>query len=294
MKKKTALLFVMLPASALFAQGPRMGGGGPGGPMGRGPGMPGGGAVISGAPYSGTEVVQSSETLGDGNVIQRKRSTNVYRDSSGRVRTEETITPDASTGKAPFTRTTILDYVGGKRYELDSSTMIAHESPLHAPPARPASAVTTTGGPQGRRGNGTTNAGTTAGTAQSSALRPSVVRTELTTQSVNGVLAAGTQHSETIPVGAIGNARPIQTSRITWVSNDLKIPVRIQSSDPRFGSTDMELTNIIQSEPSSALFVVPAGYTVKTGGPGFGGPHGGGPGGDHSQARGPHQAPPQR
>jgi hypothetical protein len=138
MKKNRALLFILLPASALFAQGPRIGGpGGPGGPIGRGPGMPGGGAVVTGAPYSATEVVQSSETLGDGNVIQRKRTSNVYRDSSGRVRTEETITPEASSGKAPFTRVTILDYVAGKRYELDSSTMIAHESPLHAPPARP-------------------------------------------------------------------------------------------------------------------------------------------------------------
>jgi hypothetical protein len=124
------------------------------------------------------------------------------------------------------------------------------------------------------------------------------VRTDLTPQSVNGVLAAGTQHSETIPAGAIGNARPIQTTRITWVSNDLKVPVRIQSSDPRFGSTDMELTNISQGEPSASLFVVPAGYTVKTGGPGgFGGPRGGpgGPGGDRAQNRGPRPAaPPQR
>jgi hypothetical protein len=51
----------------------------------------------------------------------------------------------------------------------------------------------------------------------------------------------------------------------------LKVPVEIKSSDPRFGNTVMDLTNIVQAEPSGALFVVPAGYTVKTtgrGGPG--------------------------
>ena len=283
-KAYAALLFVLLPASALFAQGP----GGPGRPgdhMGRGPGMGpgmgGGAAVVTGAPYSAVEVVQSQETLADGNVIQRKHQTNVYRDSSGRVRTEETVTPDASSGKAPYTRVTILDYVAGKRYELNSSTMIATESPLHVPHNPPAGAV----GPQGRRGGGP------IGTAGPQAERANVVRTTLSPQSVNGVLAEGTQHAQTIPAGAIGNTRPIQTSRTTWVSKDLKVPVQIKSSDPRFGTTQMDLTNIVQAEPSPSMFTVPGGNTVKTGGPGFG-PSG--PGGGRPQMRGPRPtAPPQ-
>jgi hypothetical protein len=242
-----------------------------------GPG--GGGALVTGAPYSAVEVVQSQETLADGNVITRKHQTSVYRDSSGRVRTEETITPDASTGKAPYTIVTIHDYVAGKSYELNSSTMTAFERPLHTPRTPPADGTAV---PQGRRGG--------AGGAQSAQLRPNVVRTQLNPQNVNGVLAAGTQHSETIPAGAIGNTRPIQTSRTTWVSNDLKVPVQIKSSDPRFGTTQMDLTNIVQAEPSASMFVVPAGYTVKTG---PGGP--GGPGGPRPQMRGPRPtAPPQQ
>jgi hypothetical protein len=179
---------------------------------------------------------------------------------------------------------TILDYVAGKRYELDSSTMTAHESPLHAPPARPATATDGTA-PAGRRGGGNANGGTQAG------LRANVVRTTLTPQSVNGVLASGTQHAETIPAGAIGNAKPIQTSRTMWVSNDLKVPVQIKSIDPRFGTTQMDLTNIVQAEPNSTLFVVPAGYTV-TSGPGFGGPRGG-PGPRAQGRRGPPPVPQQ-
>lgn len=292
MNRSAVFVLFLISGPALLAQGPR--GRGPGGPgpggigpemMGRG-GFAGGGPVISGAPYSATEVLQTSETLQDGNVIQSKRQTSVYRDSSGRVRTEETITPDASTGKAPYQRITILDYVAGKRYDLDSSTMTVREAPLHAPPARPANAVPGAGsgsnagrrGPSGNAGNGG---------AASEALRPNIVRTALNAQMVNGVLSEGTQHSETIPAGAIGNARPIQTTRIQWVSKDLKVPVRIQSNDPRFGSRDMELTNIIQAEPSASLFVVPAGYTVKSGGQGFGGPR--------PMNRGPRPAgPPQR
>jgi hypothetical protein len=55
------------------------------------------------------------------------------------------------------------------------------------------------------------------------------------------------------------------------------VPVQIKTSDPRNGTSDMELTNIAQSEPSPSLFVVPAGYTVQQGGGrGPGGPRGGG------------------
>jgi hypothetical protein len=296
------LCFVLLPASALLAQGPR--GGGPGGPMGRGPGMMGGApAVVTGAPYSALEVVQSQETLSDGNVIQRKRQTNVYRDSQGRVRTEETITPDASTGKQPYTVTTILDYVGGHRYVLNSSTMTAMESPLrvpHNPPGQrgggAGASSSAAGAPNGASPMAVRRGGGPGGPPDQN--RPNLVRTTLPTQAVNGVLAAGEQHVETIPVGAIGNARTIQTTRTMWVSNDLKVPVQIKSTDPRFGTTDMELTNIIPAEPNATLFVVPAGYTVKQGGPGqFGGARGpGGPGGARGQGmRGPRPpAPPQQ
>jgi hypothetical protein len=261
--------FLLLPVAALLAQGPRGGGFFP--MDGRGMGMMAGSqAVVAGAPYSALEVVQTQETLADGNTIVHKRQSNVYRDSAGRVRTEETITPDASTGKQPYTLTTILDYVGGHRYLLNSSTMTAYEGPLHTPRTPPAGAASDSASPMARRG------------AQGDVTRPNVVRTQLSAQSVNGVMATGVQHSETIPVGAIGNARAIQTTRVMWVSTELKVPVQIKSSDPRFGNRDMELTNIVQSEPNASLFVVPAGYTVKTGGPGRQGMrgqmHGAGPG----------------
>ena len=273
--------FLLLPASALMAQGPH----GPGGPMGgRGMGMLGGPEpLVTGAPYSALEVVQTQETLADGNTIVHKRQSNVYRDSQGRIRKDETITPSAESGKQPYTLSTILDYAGGHRYVLDSSTMTAYESPLRAPRTPPAGSGSASG----------TNAQARRGGAQANAERPNVVRTTLTPQSVNGVMASGTQHSETIPVGAIGNSRAIQTTRLTWVSTDLKVPVQIKTSDPRFGSSDMELTNIVQSEPSASLFVVPAGYTVKTGGAGRPGP--GGFGGMRGQMRGPRPpAPPQQ
>ncbi len=281
--KRIALLLAM--AGALLAQGPRgdfgMHGAGPGG---RPPGPPPGGfagrgmdgfgmgslggpqSYVPNAPYSAVEVVQTVEPLADGNNIIHKSQTVVHRDGQGRVRTEQTITPPASSGKQPYTVTTILDYVGGSRYVLDSSTMVATQSQLRIP-----SNHTPRGGsapPTAHRGPG--------GTESS----PMVVRTTLNPQMVNGVLASGIHHVQTIPAGEIGNEKAIQVSRQMWTSNDLKVPVQIRSSDPRFGTTQMDLTNIVTAEPNASLFVVPAGYTVKTraaGGPGgFGGPRPGG------------------
>jgi hypothetical protein len=87
---------------------------------------------------------------------------------------------------------------------------------------------------------------------------------------VNGVLATHTQVTEVIPAGAIGNVQPITTTRTTYVSPDLKLPVQIKTVDPRFGTRDMELTNISTGEPSAALFTVPSGYTIKRAGPEMG------------------------
>jgi hypothetical protein len=253
MKVTITLCFVPVFAAVLLAQGPPPGGGR--GFGGRGPGIvgagPGSRALVTGAPYSAVETVQRLQTLANGNEISTKEQSTVYRDSQGRIRTEETTTPAASSGKAARTMVTIFDPVAGNRYMLDSSTMVAHQSSLPA-----------------FRG--------TASSRPAPPARPDVTTTNLGTAVINGVSATGTQLTETIPAGAIGNAQAIQVVRITWISTELKVPVEIKTADPRFGNTDMELTNITQSEPSAALFVVPAGYTVEQGGDhGSGGPRGG-------------------
>ncbi len=216
---------------------------------------------VPGAPYSATETVTRQQTLGNGNQIVHTQSAVVARDSQGRISTSETITPSAASGKPAYTIQTIFDPVAGYRYELNSSTMTAVQMPLPRP---------RTGTPPER----------------TRPANPQETTNNLGISSVNGVAATGTQITETIPAGAIGNTQPIQVTRLTWVSNDLKVPVQIKSSDPRFGSSELELTNIVTTDPNPALFTVPSSYTIKTGGrsgggrPGFGGDGRRGPGGN--------------
>ena len=64
----------------------------------------------------------------------------------------------------------------------------------------------------------------------------------------------------TIPTGAVGNDRDLKVINERWVSDDLKLLVKTSNSDPRFGVTTYELTNIVQKEPDPALFQLPEGY----------------------------------
>ncbi|MGH9769695.1 MAG: energy transducer TonB [Blastocatellia bacterium] len=83
---------------------------------------------------------------------------------------------------------------------------------------------------------------------------------------IEGVECEGTRAVTTMPAGAIGNERPIETVNETWYSPELKMMILSKRSDPRFGESTYRVTNINRSEPDAALFQVPSGYTIIDGG----------------------------
>ena len=87
---------------------------------------------------------------------------------------------------------------------------------------------------------------------------------DLGSQMINGVLALGVRITSTIPVGAEGNDRELKNVVEEWYSNDIHAVVKSVNTNPRFGTTTYELTNIVRAQQDPALFQVPAGYTVTT------------------------------
>jgi TonB family protein len=85
---------------------------------------------------------------------------------------------------------------------------------------------------------------------------------QLAKQMVEGVECEGVRAITTMPAGAIGNERPIETVNETWFSQELKITILSKRSDPRFGETTYRVTNISRSEPDAALFQIPSEYTI--------------------------------
>src|SRR5260370_17618633 len=88
---------------------------------------------------------------------------------------------------------------------------------------------------------------------------------DLGTQTIAGVSAQGTRITHTIPVGQMGNEKPIIIVSEHWYSNDLQMVVMSKRSDPRFGDTTYTLMNIQKSEPNAALLQVPSDYKVTQG-----------------------------
>jgi hypothetical protein len=233
MKAMKLVSIALAGAAALAAQGPPPGHG-PHGPMFGGPmGPP---KVITGAPYSASQQIQFQQTLADGNQIQRAEENKVYRDSQGRVRTEATLPARPGSNGATHTVITIFDPVAGYVAHLNPDKQTAMKMTLPATPA----ARPTPPAP------------------------PNVTKQDLGTQSINGLAATGTRITETIPAGAFGNQQPIIVTREVWVSTALSVPVLVKSTDPRHGSSTMQLTDISRSEPDASLFQIPSTYTVST------------------------------
>jgi hypothetical protein len=207
------------------------------------------GRTVTGAPYSAVEVRTEQQVLSGGNTIQRQTQTTINRDSQGRTRVETEITLP---GQTPVKRISIHDPVAGVVHELDPQNKSARSIPTRGPGNRPAGMnLRNPNGPGPRNPNGA-----------APAVDPNIKTEDLGTQSINGVLAAGTRTTHTIPAGAIGNAQPIQTIHERWVSADLHVPVMVKTTDPRHGTTTTQLTNINRAEPDSSLFTVPSDYTV--------------------------------
>ncbi len=238
MKLTKHIVIGLVAGAAVLAQGPPPGerGFGPGFGRGMGPHM---GKVVKGAPYSAEVSSTRVETLADGNKIQQTMTGKIARDSEGRTYSIETSTGGPLGQTGPITRISIFDPVAGYAYELNQTTKTATRRAVRVP--------TSTGVPKDheRRAEG-----------------PEAVKTDMGTSTINGVLAQGTKTTRTVPAGAIGNTNPIISTTETWYSPDLQVVVASKHSDPRGGEMSYALTNIERSEPSAALFQVPAGYTV--------------------------------
>jgi hypothetical protein len=218
-----------------------------------------GNKVVKGAPFSATAETDTSQTLNDGTSIHRSTTSNLYRDSQGRFRSEVTLSnfgPLQASGK-PRTMIAIIDPVAGSRYMLDVDHKVAHQMTMG-----------THGAPTAQQQSFQDKMKTRLQQEEASG---AVKKESLGTQTINGVSAEGTRITRTIAAGQIGNDRSIQIVFERWYSPDLQMLVKSARTDPRFGTTTYTLTKVQRTEPAATLFTVPADYTVQQGGPVRGG-----------------------
>lgn len=227
---------------------------------------------VTGKPLSATEVRRTVQMLANGAKIENSDSNQLYRDDQGRTRAEQTVN-----GKTVIV---IMDPVGHFVAVLDRAAKTARKTPI--PAGADSGGVSVTGG------NVMVRIGAGAATQQvmethtvqgglmnsarvdvrmSNERMPARMRRsieELGTQSVNGVPAQGTRVTQVIPAGEIGNDRELQVVDERWFSSDLQMLVKSVNSDPRFGETTYQLTNILRVPQDPGLFQVPADYVTTT------------------------------
>lgn len=233
-------------------------------------------ATVAGAPYSAQTETQQVQLLADGNRIEQSTSGSVARDSQGRVRREESLPALKSEGGDAGHLVRIEDPVAGVHWTLDAQRKIAIKMPFGQvrTQAKSVAAGAVVPPPPPAAGQVFFSSSTAPVPAQGVAavqlvpklqtsLDSDAVKTDLGTQTMEGVAAQGTQLTRTIPAGTIGNEQPITITTETWYSPDLKVLVMSKTNDPRMGETTYRLTNIQRSEPAASLFQVPGDYTIK-------------------------------
>jgi hypothetical protein len=219
-------------------------------------------AAETGKPFSATITTHTSQTYSDGTNVNQTTTVVQYRDAEGRTRVEN----EAPGGKL----ISIRDPVAGVVYSLDAAAKTAakrsiagaggarggtlESAPGGAPPVPGAR-----GGRGARGGSMMTSSG--ADTVVENVKRnPNNTVEDLGMMTVNGVPARGTRITTVIPAGAIGNDREFRSVDERWYSPDLNMMVKSVSTDPRFGTTTREMTNISRANPDRSLFEVPADY----------------------------------
>ncbi len=220
--------------------------------------------AVTGAPYSAEAVTEVTQTLVDGNRIQRKTTAKVARDSQGRVRREQqAMALGGLVAEAENVIVTISDPVTGTFVTFHQGDKTAFRSG-----ARKFDVMTDRVGAMGRFvGPGVpadpTNTIVATRPYAAGETTMAVDTQSLGTQDIEGVRAEGTRTTTTIPAGAIGNELPIEMVGERWYSPELQVVVMTRRSDPRFGETVYRLTNIVRAEPAASLFQIPADVQIQ-------------------------------
>ncbi len=228
------------------------------------------GAPVTGAPYSATIATEILQTLEDGTHIAQTTNGSVARDSQGRTRQDAMLPAIGNLSATDAPHLVFLqDPVAQAAYTLNLTDKTAQKMPALPPNMNP----------PGPMGGGKMIVQMSDAVPAGGPPLPGIaiqrtfiskdegqVKTEdLGSQTMEGIQVTGVRTTRTIPVGEIGNDRPISIVTEVWTSPDLKTIVYSKRTDPRMGEQTFRLTNIERAEPDASLFTVPPDFKIVEG-----------------------------
>ena len=201
---------------------------------------------VKGEPYSAMQVHKRVRRLEDGTKISHQGYHFVARDSAGRVRVE------IRTGK-------------GQGGQPDSAMVFVSDPVAHTltmwSTAQDAKHVATMIKLSGERTTARPAVRTTK--EDPSRPQPAVTTENLGTQMLNGLAVTDVKTTTLVPAGRSGNDAPITKTQEVWTSDEMKLVMKEEWTDPRSGVKTVELSQFSRTEPDGALFHAPKGYDVK-------------------------------
>ncbi len=191
--------------------------------------------LVKDAPFSAEIIIENSRRLFDGSVVTKQSKGAIYRDGVGRTRRERTLEDIGgfSIGE-PQNFVVINDFANKTNYFIDLNRKTVRQNPLRDNrPPRPD-------------------------------FEPKDGKTEsLGTKILEGIKVEGTRTTFEIPVGQIGNDKPIEVVTEKWYSPELQLVVMSKHTDPLAGEQIFRLVNIKPGEPSADLFAAPSGFRIE-------------------------------
>lgn len=223
------------------------------------------GPVVTDAPFSADATTTVTQVLSDGTRIEQNTTARYYRDRAGRVRREQTILGLGALNAGANLQTITIDPDpgDGTAYTLDPSTRSARRVPRLALPlnGNVVMAYRSTSNEVIVQGRATAPLFTSA--IATTAMATAANEESLGTRQIEGVRALGRKTTTVIPVGQIGNDRPIEVTDERWESPELRMLLYSRNSDPRTGVVEYRLTNINRADPPADLFTIPSDYTIS-------------------------------
>jgi hypothetical protein len=217
---------------------------------GKGYGIAGAAASLTGCPFSATVEGEIKQRLPDGTRIEKNLKALVYRDSAGRIRYEMYPLIDRAKDfpEAP-NMIHIFDPVAGFWYILTPEPPTASRHRLEE------RAATSEEDKNPQQSSPQISASVRLLNSQSK-------EEQLGIKVMEGLSVIGRKITTTIPAGAESNDRLLTIVTEVWESSVMGITLLKKSSDPGSGDLVRRMTNLREAEPDAALFQIPAGYTI--------------------------------
>jgi TonB family protein len=191
--------------------------------------------AVRGLPFSAKVELESVSQLQDGTQITHKTYNLDARDSAGRTHNEMRNWITAEGEEPKLTRIELYDPSTKTRTDLFLLTKLARQWVV-APAAQATSVAATA--------------------------KPTAMREEIGTGTMESLPVKGTRVTQTYPIGALGNDRPLSIVTEYWYAAELRLNLLTKRTDPRYGVQTVRVTELQRQEPDAALFAIGEGYKV--------------------------------